>query len=147
MSTSGVFVRFVAAHRVDDDLKRPRGIFRVAGALMEDDVFDVEQDALAEELAWFNANLAVPGGCDRPDAVFWFRDAAVECIRRSWWIADLLRRHAVPVRVETTRFPGLVVYADELQVMAVPKRGTYRYATRRPPRRTRRRRTRQRHRP
>jgi hypothetical protein len=58
-------------------------------------------------------------------AVCWFRAEAREAISRMWRLVDLVEGEGVPVRVYRTRRPGVVVYADDLQIAAVPWRDTF----------------------
>jgi len=122
-----MFIRFT----VPSDAWRPErrtasGLFHATNRLAETGRLEEwERLWFQEELEWFNRFLpgARTGGEWR--AVCWFRPDAGEAISRMWRIVDLVEGEGVPVRVYRTRRPGVVVYADDLQIAAVPWRDTF----------------------
>lgn len=124
-------VRFVT-NRVDDDSRCASGVFAIAYELQRESVASVEEsDELAELLAWFKKNLAIPpesafsrfsmsGPERRHEAISWFKHDAQECIARVWRLVEILRANEVDVRLITTTRPGYVTYEDESQLVAVP---------------------------
>lgn len=66
-----------------------------------------------------------------PPALSWFRDADTAAIERlrvlTREVAEVLRRYGIETRSVTTEDPGRLTYADDVQVVAVPRsraRGT-----------------------
>jgi hypothetical protein len=98
---------FVAAGRIEDRTTLP----------------DETRDRLREVLTWFNRNLTVPAldDCDWR-CLFWFRSNSQSVISRLWELAYLLEDEGVFVTKVRTRQPGMIVYRDEHQVAAKPRR-------------------------
>jgi hypothetical protein len=120
-----MYVRFV----VGDDAENASwltGVFTEARLLRDDGkLYAYEVDHLEATYAWFNDHLPCPpfapklrSGEWTCDAVAWFRDDAVEPLRRIWDLVHLLRENGVPVRLVTTDRPGKIVYQDAYQVVA-----------------------------
>jgi len=53
-------------------------------------------------------------------ALSWFKDSAIEHIRKMHGLAQILRAHDVHVEVIKTDRPGYVVYEDAYQITAEP---------------------------
>jgi hypothetical protein len=122
-----MFIRFT----VPSDAWRPErrtaaGLFHATARLAEGGRLDEGARLWFEqELEWFRHFLPVPRQLRDWRAVCWFRSDAGEAISRMWRIVALVEGEGVPVRVYRTRRPGVVVYADDLQVAAVPWRDTF----------------------
>lgn len=104
-------------------------------AVYERDVPIVLQDAIWQEVDWFNRNLPVPKprrdafcvksrGRWYPDGICWFVAEAREMIAHAFVLASLLREAGVPVRKVWTRRPGTVLYRDPYQIVAKPCEAT-----------------------
>ncbi|MGE5562401.1 MAG: hypothetical protein ACM3ZV_03745 [Bacillota bacterium] len=104
-------------------------------AVYERDVPRVLQDAIWQEVDWFNRNLPVPKprreafcvksrGRWYPDGICWFVAEAREMIAHAFVLASLLREAGVPVRKVWTRRPGTVLYRDPYQIVAKPVEAT-----------------------
>lgn len=81
--------------------------------------------ALNDLLAWFNEHLPVPTILKSEEhrrGLSWFKAAASEHIRRMWELKSVLDRAGVHVEVMRTTDPGVVIYEDDLQVVAKPRR-------------------------
>ncbi|MBF6025312.1 hypothetical protein [Lysobacter niastensis] len=121
-----MLIRF-ATLDMDSDSGRPSGVLVAAHALRDEaDLAAHEHEALYSALRWFNEQLPVPSALDEPEhrrAISWFKPAAVEAIRRMWHLKDLLDLHGHHVQVFRTADPGTVLYEDEWQVVAKPRRG------------------------
>ncbi len=100
------------------------GLFHATVAL--DEQFGLPSYAdelLRESLNWFNDNLAaprLPTRCGR--CVFWFRTDAEPLLEHIWPLVALLNQEGLYVHQRTTSRPGMIVYADEYQVAAVPEK-------------------------
>lgn len=104
------------------------GIFRAAYDLYEDDCLsDYERDYLDELLCWFDKHLPVPDRffCNGRKTyirhgVCWFKTSARAHLARSWEMVALLESHGVWIQRLTARRPGLLLYEDDWQIVAVP---------------------------
>ncbi len=122
-----MYIRF-AIHRKDEDSGRSLGIFHAARDLRDfGDIEPWERDLLFELRDWFNDNLEKPDRFTaskppyyrkQPKAISWFKDTAVEHIRRARQIVDILESHGVAVDTYITERVGYVVYEDEFQIVA-----------------------------
>ncbi len=132
-----MYVRFIArprgrapGTRQHRRLIREIGIFTAAYALRRDGTLRAQESAsLDAMLAWFEHTLRVPDTVcvARPRwgskaAAFWFTPSATEPVARARVLAELLDAHGHDVRMLRTERPGLVLYRDENQVLAVPFR-------------------------
>jgi hypothetical protein len=84
-----------------------------------------EVEWLEEIYDWFNQELPCPpfARCNFPiDAVSWFRPKAARFIHRMWDLAALLQEHGRPVRLLKSAAPGDILYHDDHQIVAEPKR-------------------------
>jgi hypothetical protein len=105
------------------------GVFALANGLRDEGRLSEEEMAwIAASNAHMNAAYADPStvvaDCyDRtlnPRARAWFRVDAVDLLGITREYLDLLDRHDVPWHELRTRTPGRIVYADDVQVVAVP---------------------------
>ena len=111
-----VYLRFVFA-RTRDRHRRRLGILHHRGGRCDraDEVDEISQ--------WLNRHLAIPpkdvfsGG----RALCWFKVDAYPCIDNVRDLALLLERRGQRVWQIYSRNPGLITYADENQVVAVPE--------------------------
>ena len=88
------------------------------------------QLALAENLTWFEKNLATPTRFNRSKSkgfyrrqtrgIAWFRDTATEHLARMHQIKAVLERQGHSVMVVSETRVGYVVYDDEFQIVAEP---------------------------
>lgn len=117
------YLRFQTSVRADYG-PRKLGIFRAAGWLEQSDVIEEPlRTWLRPPLDWFNAHLRVPcleSNCRR--AVFWFRTDAQDVVARAWDLVAILREFGVAVELRRTDAPGKIVYRDEHQIAAIPRR-------------------------
>lgn len=125
------FLRFVVSE-IDDDSGRREGLFQAFARLEEaGDLLPHELQQWEEIYDWFRKNLDAPPRFTRssrphakPIAISWFKDTAVEHIRRMRVLAEILRDHGLICDVIRTQRPGYVVFEDEHQVAAEPFRET-----------------------
>lgn len=121
-----MLIRF-ATLATDTDSGYASGILVTAHTLRDEgDLTPEEHLELRAALAWFNEELFVPGLLERAEhrrAISWFKPAAEEAMRRMWHLKELLDRHGHHVEVLRTSEPGTVVYEDDWQVIAKPRKG------------------------
>ena len=121
------YVRFVVAHN-DPDSQRRQGLFQAISDLEHDGVLlDHEQRAYDEVYRWFSQNLKKPTSLSRSSktnakavAISWFKDNAIEHIRKIRQLCHILESHDVPTQMILTDRPGYVVYEDDFQIAAEP---------------------------
>jgi hypothetical protein len=99
-------------------------------SLQEDGSLSKAEDAAIEALRqWFNRHLAQPAKFTRSKskaqdkkykALSWFKDSAVEHLRKIREAAEILEAHGVNVRMITCERPGYIVYEDRYQIVAEP---------------------------
>lgn len=118
-------IRFMLLARDDHSGKR-QGILTAAADLRDDGPLGKDEHReLRAALDWFDANLAVPrvlGRTGHKQAISWFKPEAGEAISRMWALKAILECHDYHVTVQTTNDPGKVVYSDEWQLVAIPKK-------------------------
>jgi len=116
-------VRFVV-HQKLPGFSRQVGLFSAAGYLKDQDDLDkIDRARLNRVLLWFNEYLPVPPGDTIPnEAIFWYyQDSPM--IRPMWTLANIVKEYSLSVELVTTNFAGRVVYRDDHQVAAVPRKG------------------------
>jgi len=115
-----MFIRLVVGADQDDH-RILTGLVTEAKLLQESGVLSANEEAvLAEHYRWLNENLPCPpySRSDWPKFVAaWFKDSAVEPIRRLRAIGALLEEHGLQVRMLRSRNPGKVHYEDDYQVV------------------------------
>jgi hypothetical protein len=116
-----MYLRFTTL-KIDEDSKKPQGIFIAAYRLLESgDLSADEWKHLREILDWYKTNLALPPKTFKASrAIFWFRSSAAENIGRMWELVPILRAHDIPISVCKCRHLANISYRDELQVAAYP---------------------------
>jgi len=116
-----MFLRF-AVKQIDEDSRRPQGVFTAAYDLLDScRLAQEESSQLRNLLTWFEDNLPSP-----PEeyyagrAVFWFKAGSNESINRIWELVQILRLHDYHVEVHKCRRLANVSYEDDYQVAAYP---------------------------
>jgi hypothetical protein len=124
-SQDETYLRFIVDYPARSEFL-PCGLFTAARLLRDDHRLAPHEAAwLAEIYDWFNDELPCPPfsrGKLPPDSVCWYRASAKRFIARMWDLAALLIEHGEPMRMVKTRRPGLILYSDEHQVVALPHR-------------------------
>jgi len=111
-----MYLRFVFARTRDRHRRR-------LGILHDVSVRGGGADEVDEISQWLNRHLAIPpkdvfsGG----RALCWFKIDAHPCIEKARDLALLLERRGERIWQVYSRNPGLITYADEHQVVAVPR--------------------------
>ncbi|HEX5739041.1 MAG TPA: hypothetical protein VFY22_11065 [Hydrogenophaga sp.] len=102
-------------HRTLTGLVTEAKLLRESGGLTAN-----EEAVLEEHYHWLNENLPCPpySKSDWPRTVAaWFKDSAIEPIRRLRAIGALLEEHGLQVRMLRSKNPGKVHYEDDYQVV------------------------------
>jgi hypothetical protein len=99
-----MYLRFTTL-KIDEDSKRPQGIFIAAYRLLDSgDLSVAEWKHVRGILDWYKANLPLPPkNFEASRAIFWFRSSAAESIRRMWELVAILRAHDISVSVYKCR--------------------------------------------
>lgn len=127
MSPAGVYLRFQTA-RLDAGSHRNEGLFAAAYGLLGDDGLPWwAWREVRRSLDWFNTHLMrparfTPARNGRRQGLCWFEPAAAACVREARHLAWLCGEHGPPVFEVRARRPGVIVYRDRQQVVAVPGR-------------------------
>ncbi len=117
-----MFVRFVVGAE-DEHHRLLTGLITEARLLRDKGALSIhEEEFLESTYEWFNANLPCPpfstSGWSR-DAVTWFKDSAIDAIKKIRELAVLLEQHGALVRMLRSKNPGLVLYEDGYQIVVV----------------------------
>jgi len=120
-----MLVRFCLLRR-DSHSHSPQGVFQAAIELRDSGQLEAyEEEWLERDLGWLRMHLPSPS-CLRDEgnhrAICWFKPTARSAIDRVRGIVALLETHGLTVRMVTTAEPGSVIYEDEWQVVAKPRR-------------------------
>ena len=125
---AATYIRFVCSRLVGGQ-KHRLGLFQ---ALDEAKKADFAPEWALQEIGqsygWFKGNLAVPtiyrpGGAASlgQRGLSWFKPAAREHIAKMHALSGALVACGVHIEMLTTRDPGIVIYQDRLQLVAVAK--------------------------
>ncbi len=120
-----MYVRF-ATLRQHEESHSPTGVFQAAYALRNSGALArYEERQINDALEWFGTHLDAPECLEEPEhyrAICWFRHRAVKPMRYIWPMVHVLNEHGVYVRLYKTDDPGIVIYEDDWQVAAKPRR-------------------------
>jgi hypothetical protein len=104
---------------------QPVGIFHAVRYLRDDDLLSPAELTVADEVFdWMWTHLHAPDQAildAHPAAVSWFRATATECLRQAGLIAAILEAHGQRVIRRQAEDPGLLVYQDDVQVLALSR--------------------------
>ena len=110
----------------DPSSHAPQGVFQAVYHLRDTGRLDRHEAArLAGDMDWLRRRLKVPAVLSRAGthrAICWFHPQADEPIARVRSIVSLLELHGLHTRMVRTADPGTVLYEDDWQVVAVPRR-------------------------
>ncbi|GAA2829950.1 hypothetical protein [Aminobacter aminovorans] len=128
MKASATLLRFVT-HSTHEPFGHRSGLFKIAYALRRELPAEAPFAAdLAEQLLWFEANMAVPTRFStsrhpgaQESALSWVKAGAHEHVRRLRLLVSLVEAvgHLKIVELRTMR-PGYVFFEDDHQVIALP---------------------------
>ncbi len=112
---------------IDADSGYKSGILVAAHTLRDEgDLTVAEHNELRLAIKWFNEHLPHPKvlhNTEHRRAISWFKPAATQFIQKMWQLKELLDQHDHYVEVLRTTDPGIIVYEDEVQVIAKPRKG------------------------
>jgi len=116
------YLRFVVDQRIPG-YSRQVGLFAAAYYLLDEgDMYQYDRELLDRMLKWFSKNLPIPPGEQIPArAIFWYKEESL-VFRRMWYLGKMLKRYHYSISLIKSGFPGNVVYQDEHQVAAVPRK-------------------------
>ena len=120
-----MYLRFSVLQH-DPESHLPRGLFIASYDMMERaELESYEHAQLRSLLEWFGEHLLVPR-CLKDDryrrAICWFSSGAAKHLDKMWQLAGFFRSQGHLVKLHKSEAPGTIVYADEFQVAAIPKR-------------------------
>ena len=70
-------------------------------------------------------NLNAPSCLDEPRnerAICWFKDTAKAPLEKVWEMVSFLRERGVPIEMIKSEDPGTIIYEDDWQVAAKPRK-------------------------
>lgn len=121
-----MFLRF-STKIFDVESTRNLGILVAAHDLRDEgNITKEEHEILRTTLKWFNEQLTIPKllkDVEHRRAISWFKPHAKEPIQKMWRLVELLRYHGIEIEVHKTNDPGIMIYEDDWQVIAKPRRG------------------------
>ncbi|MDR3633518.1 MAG: hypothetical protein P4L84_06760 [Isosphaeraceae bacterium] len=115
-------IRFIVHQRIPG-ASRQVGLFSAAYWLQrEGELRPHDSETLTELLKWFEAELTVPPRGTIPDqAIFWYLDAG-SFSDRMWELAHLVGEYGFTTELVTAGSVGRIVYQDNHQIAAVPRK-------------------------
>ncbi len=115
-----MFIRLVVGADSEDH-RHLIGLVTEAKLLRNSGVLTVNEEAvLQDHYNWLNENLPCPpySSSNWPKtAAAWFKDSAIEPIRRLRAIGALLEEHGLQVRMLRSKNPGKIHYEDNFQIV------------------------------
>lgn len=109
----------------DHQSGRPTGILVAAHRLRDSNRISIDGEKwLRDYLSYFNENLKIPACLKEPKnqkAISWFKEGS-KMIDRVWDLKVFLEEQDIFIDAISTRSPGIVVYEDENQIVAIPRR-------------------------
>ncbi len=122
-----MFIRFAQLVR-DPEIRATPGVFQAARHLPRFDRDDWRHHEIRRLYRWFNDELEVPEALSRRMSRFgarrgicWFRDDAGRFIDEARYLAWLLSDVGVPVGELRSPRPGVEIWRDAAQIVAVPE--------------------------
>lgn len=119
------FIRFQSQLPIEGASSK-LGIFQLAFMVRdahETSIHDANE--ISRHLEWLKEHLHSPDELDEPEnfrAICWFRPKAKEPIDRIWSMKPYIEAYGFFIDVVTTDDPGTIIYIDNWQVVAKPRR-------------------------
>lgn len=118
-----MFLRFTTTD-LHEGSQQLLGIFHAVRYLRDEGQLTVEQEEVADAVFdWLYDHLDAPGDHileTYPEAVSWFRATATDHIAQAKRLIPILEDHGCRVTTNRRQTLGTIVYADSVQVLAVP---------------------------
>ncbi|MBL4831066.1 MAG: hypothetical protein JKY55_14420 [Aliivibrio sp.] len=118
-----MFKRFVVGH-INKQSGVNQGILGVAYRLSrEEKLKGSNKIDLDNHLAWLMDSFTIPDIFDKPESlkgVCWFKDTAVDIIDHVIAIVPHVEACGFVVTELSSNLPGLIIYEDDSQIVAIP---------------------------
>jgi hypothetical protein len=118
-----MFLRFTISD-LHEESGQPVGIFHAVRYLRDDGKLSAEQEDIADQVFdWLHHHLDAPDEhvlVATPEAVSWFRATATGHIAQAERLIPILESQGYKVATARSLDPGIIVYADSAQVLALP---------------------------
>jgi hypothetical protein len=118
-----MFLRITIAE-LDQESGQPLGLFHAVRYLRDDGQLTGEQEDIANAVFdWLYDHLDAPGEQvldAHPEAVSWFRVTATDHIVQAERLIPIVEAHGYRAVKTRALDPGAIVYADSVQVLALP---------------------------
>jgi hypothetical protein len=114
------YVRFRSVYQGAQGYKV--GVFGLVNVLGRHGMLTPDEERFRRESnAWYDAACPSPTAHyqEHPDAVAWFKDTAAELLERIPGYLAILDAHRIAWEQARTSAPGLIVYQDACQVLAI----------------------------
>ncbi|CAM3503283.1 hypothetical protein [Parendozoicomonas haliclonae] len=103
-----------------------QGVLGAAFKLKKDDEIPIEfKKSFDDCLNWFQKHLITPVIFElgeNKNSVYWFKNTAIEAIKKVRVIIPILQACGLEVCENNSDKPGKIIYEDNQQVVAIPKR-------------------------
>ncbi len=128
-----MFIRFIGKE-VDPLSNVEKGIFTLAYDLKNGDLLRKDEVIFLDELfAWFKQHLPIPTAFGSPiDAndntsrgICWFRSSSNGVLAKVWELKFFIEDQGILIDVLKAESVGYWLYSDEYQVVAEPRRPSY----------------------
>lgn len=118
-----MYIRFVSK-RINEESNSPEGVFYSIWALIDQEqLANHEIDIVDRCFDWLGMHFKAPTcllNSENKRAICWFKETAVEPMKRIWPIVHVLEEHGIHIEKITTNDPGVIVYENGWQVAAKP---------------------------
>jgi hypothetical protein len=120
MHATTQYIRFRSAYPAPKGYKV--GVFGLVNVLGRHGMLTRDEERFRRENnAWYDAAYPCPTSHykEHPEAVAWFKDTAAELLERIPGYLAILDAHRVAWEQARTSAPGMIVYEDAWQVLAI----------------------------
>ncbi len=118
-----MYIRFISK-KVNEESNSPEGIFYSIWSLIDKEKMAAHEIATVDAcFDWFGMHFKAPTCLSESEnrrAICWFKETAVEPMKRIWPIVNVLEQHDIHILKITCNDPGIIVYESGWQVAAKP---------------------------
>lgn len=118
-----MFLRY-QSKEMNEDSNSVNGVFIEIWRLRDFNLLEKhEEQEVLPCMKWLGMHLKVPSIlCEEENrrALSWFKDTALEPLKRIRIIVNILREHDIPMELIKTNDPGIIIYEDGWQIVAKP---------------------------